>query len=369
MLQRNAWRRTAALTLSALLLTGALAGCGAKKPASTPADIGPVTATPPPNPNQKPPETKPPTPAPPAEKPDSRPAPKLPGAVGVMVENSPQARPQAGLDRADIVYELESEWGITRFLALFYREPADKIGPVRSARLGFYDIAIAHGIPYAHAGGNNDVLVALKNGHANLLNIDEINTCGGCFWRISERKAPHNLYTSTDLLVDQGKRTGFGLKPLGAYAESSAMPGGNPGTEVTFHWGGDTQRVTWSWNGKRYDRSQSSVPSNPSRPDDPHVMESGARISADTVVLLFTSYKWDQASQWGEGQNNITITGAGSGYLLRDGQMYPIAWKKPSREAHYTLTTADGKPAPLAYGQTWFEVLKSKEHVTKGLPQ
>ncbi len=352
-MQRYAWRRTAAISVCALLLTGALAGCGSKKPAS--GDVTPVTNTPPVTTNPEP--VKPPEPAKPV---DPRPAAKLPGAIGIMVENSFQSRPQAGLDKADLVYELEAEGGITRFLALYYRETAEKVGPVRSARMGFYDIAVAHGLPYAHAGGNNDVLKTLAQGHANLLNIDEINTCGGCFWRSNDRVAPHNLYTSTDRIVNKGKDAGFQLKPLAAYAEGAAMQGGKPVTEIAFHWGGDSMRASWTWNGKRYERFQESKP---------HVMESGAQIQADNVVMLFTSYKWDQAAQWGEGQNNISIVGSGSGYLFRDGQAWPITWKKPAREQHYTLTTADGAPVQLAYGQTWFEVLKSKDHVTKGLPE
>lgn len=131
---------------------------GVPAPVPAPAPISPVVAAP--------------------EPPPVKPQPKLPGVIGVMVENSFPSRPQVGLDKADLVYEMEAEYGITRFLALFHTEPAEKIGPVRSARLGFYNVAIAYGIPYAHAGGNNDVLIALKGGLHGLLDLDDIYTCG-----------------------------------------------------------------------------------------------------------------------------------------------------------------------------------------------
>src|SRR6185312_8758095 len=71
------------------------------------------------------------TPLPPIVPP---PGPSLPYPLAVMVENSPDARPQVGLDKADIVYEALAEGGISRFLALYLTQDAEAIGPVRSTR-------------------------------------------------------------------------------------------------------------------------------------------------------------------------------------------------------------------------------------------
>jgi len=352
--ERLTQRRSVALFLTLLVLIIVLAGCGtAKQEVSTvkgqePAPTPPTTATPT--------HTEPssPPPAPP------RPDPQLPGTIGIMVENSPESRPQAGLEKADIVYEMEAEGGITRFLAFFYRFSSEKVGPVRSARMGFYDIATAYGVPYAHAGGNYDVLVELKDRNRRLLNLDEILTCGPCFWRISARKAPHNLYTSTDRIVGRAKELGFGLKPLPPLTEGAAPAGGKPAHEIALHWGPRSQTVSWAWNGKRYERTES---------DTPHVMESGGRLQADNVIVLFTRFAWDGKAQDGEGQYNVSVVGSGSGFVYRDGQVYPLRWSKTAREEHYQLTTPEGSAVLLAPGQTWFEVLKAKEHVSSGLPE
>ena len=61
--------------------------------------------------------------------------------LAVMVENHPDARPQSGLSLADIVYETLAEGGITRFLAIYQSRDAGQIGPVRSAREYFAQIA------------------------------------------------------------------------------------------------------------------------------------------------------------------------------------------------------------------------------------
>lgn len=342
---RNPVRRILAATTT-FLLAGALAGCSAKSQSTAPA------------PSQPAPAAVEPKPAAPEPKPAPAAA-ALPGAVAVMVENSPQARPQAGLEQADLVYEMESEGGITRFLAFYFQNQAAKVGPVRSARMAFYDVATAYGAPYAHAGGNYDVLAVLGRNQKSILNVDEIYTAGESFWRTKDRTAPHNLYTSTDLLVKRAKGQQFTLKPLARFAEGDAPPGGKAVSAISFSWGPRTQGVEWTWNGKRWQRSHEG---------QPHVVESGSRVEADNVVLLFTRFSWDQRAQDGEGQYNVSIVGAGSGYLYRGGQSYAIKWSKPSREEHYNLTMPDGSRVPFAPGQTWVEVLKEKDHVVKGLP-
>ena len=346
-------RRPLAVILALFLLSGTLAGCGAKKATADP-EPAPVTEAPAPAPEVPPAPVAPPEP----EKPP-RPDPELPGAIAVMVENSFQARPQAGLDRASLVYELEAEYGISRFMAFFYDLKAERIGPVRSARLGFYDIAAAYGVPYGHAGGSEEALAILRQRNSPLLDLDEIYTCGHCFWRSKEREAPHNLYTSTALITGRAKDVGFAVMPLHRFTEGE-MPGGQPVSQIAFSWGPETQRVSWSWNGRRYERSQSG---------SPHVMEDGSLIQADNLVLIFTRYVWDPKAQPWSGLHRITVVGSGAGYLYRGGQAWPIAWSKSAREEHFSLSTPDGSPVQLAPGQTWVEVLKAKEHITAGNPE
>lgn len=225
--------------------------------------------------------------------------------------------------------------------------------------MGFYDIASAYGVPYGHAGGSEEALAMLRQRSSPLLDLDEIYTCGGCFWRSKEREAPHNLYTSTALVTGRAKEVGFGLAPLHRFPEGD-MQGGQAVSAVAFSWGPETQQVSWKWNGKRYERSQSGAP---------HRMEDGALIEADNLVLLFTRYVWDPKAQPWSGLHRITIVGSGAGYLYRDGHAWPIQWSKSARGEHFQFTTPDGAPVALAPGQTWVEVLKSKEHLTTGKPE
>lgn len=329
--------RKASLLLLLFLLI--LQGCG-KKPT-------PTTAPPPPDP---PTVTPPVVEAPPPEKPEPEPAvepePELIGALGVMVENSPGARPQAGLNQADIVYELETEYGITRFLSFYHTKHAAKIGPVRSARMGFYEIAKAYGLPYGHAGGNPDVLSTLALERI-IPDLDEIYTCGGCFWRSDDRVPPHNLYTSTELVTANAAERGIQPLPLHRFP-SGAITGGRPATQVRYSWGPETQDVAWEWDGKRYVRFQSGAP---------HMLEDGSAVTTDNLVLFWTRYVWVFKGEW---QHDVSIQGSGEGYLFRNGLVYPITWEKAGATEHYIFTLEDGSPALLSPGQSWVAVIKSE---------
>ena len=117
----------------------------------------------------------------------------------VIVENSTAARPQSGLSSADIIYETSAEGGIPRFIALFQQNQPDVIGPVRSVRPYFIDIAEDYNIPFAHCGGSEEALNEIQT-TSSLMSINEISN-SNYFWRSSDRVAPHNLYTSSTNLL------------------------------------------------------------------------------------------------------------------------------------------------------------------------
>src|SRR5205085_4871111 len=118
-------------------------------------------------------------------------------AVTVKIENSPPSRPQAGLDKADIVFEAVVEGGQTRFLAIFQSADADPAGPVRSVRPSDPAIVSPFGGIAAYSGGIQRFVDAMRA--TGLKNYDETSG-GSAFRRRSDKVAPHNLYTSTPAL-------------------------------------------------------------------------------------------------------------------------------------------------------------------------
>ncbi|GAF86264.1 unnamed protein product, partial [marine sediment metagenome] len=112
--------------------------------------------------------------------------------LSIMVENSEGARPQSGLDKANIVYEALAEGGITRFLAIYYDQDAEEVGPIRSARPYFVSKSLEHQAIYVHVGGSEEAYNFIKEEK-----IDDINEFVDFqpFWRSKDRDPPHNLYT------------------------------------------------------------------------------------------------------------------------------------------------------------------------------
>lgn len=118
--------------------------------------------------------------------------------IAVIIENLLEARPQAGLSRASLVYEAEAEGNITRFLTIFDSGvDIERIGPVRSARPYFIDWTAELSALFTHCGGSPQALAKIAK--ENIFDLNEFYQ-GGFFWRSGEREAPHNIYTSSDNL-------------------------------------------------------------------------------------------------------------------------------------------------------------------------
>ena len=114
--------------------------------------------------------------------------------TAVMVENSPEARPQSGLKDAGVVFEAVAEGGITRFVALYQEAQPDLIGPVRSIRPYFVEWAAGFDAGLAHVGGSELALKMVKSGDY-VVDLDQFKAPEGIFWRSEDRVAPHNMYT------------------------------------------------------------------------------------------------------------------------------------------------------------------------------
>lgn len=149
--------------------------------------------------------------------------------IMVMVENSPAARPQTGLDQADIVYEILAEGDITRFAAVYQSRSPEKIGPVRSIRPYYVEIGAGLDAYIVHAGWSQEAMNLIAS--RRLDHFDEVYGDGKYYWRDSGRKMPHNLYTSIERIrkgiADKRFRTAWnGPKPTFAHASGGTVATG-----------------------------------------------------------------------------------------------------------------------------------------------
>jgi len=264
-------------------------------------------------------------------------------AVAVTIDNAPGAWPQAGIDKADLVFEFPAEGGITRYLAVFWQQNAAKIGPVRSTRIYFDDVAAAYGWPLAHAGGNVDALNAIPK--LGIQNIDQIYGSGAYFWRATDRTAPHNLYTSTADLEKAVSKDGYKPAVIPAFTHGRAQGQATTGVEITYAdqpnvW---VYQVGWKYQNGHYQRSIDG---------NDVVTQSGASVRAQNVVIV-SAQEFSDPDPYTPGSIDFTLTN-GSGWLLQGGKSVPIHWTFSSG---FSFLLQNGQNAPFAKGNTWVEVV------------
>jgi hypothetical protein len=269
-------------------------------------------------------------------------------ALAIKVENSPEARPQAALNDADVVVEQPVEGGYTRFIAIFHCSDADRVGPVRSARTTDPNYLRQLGpTVFGYAGGVPSVGREVQRAG---LTDENYEVSVDAYVRDPARTAPHDLYTSTDALWHAGRAARARPTPLFVYASWDARAKRIGSAHLPYSSVAD---VRWTWN-RRADawlRAHGSIP---------HVLEDGSPVAATNVVIqivgVFDSQILDVA---GNPSPEVTLTGRGRAFVLLDGRMVVARWERETLDDVTTYRTKDGAEVTLRPGTTWVELVPS----------
>lgn len=270
--------------------------------------------------------------------------------VAVMLDNHSKARPQAGLSQAEVVYEFEVEGDFTRYMALFLINDPEIIGPVRSSRHYFVDRVMEYDGIYGHYGGSPQGYDRIRGNGVD--NIDGMALEGSTYYRNKKvgKKAPHNAYTSMELLRSRGEEYGYTFEEQAKGFDFSTEDThtGEVCTEFNVLYK-DWVKYVYNEGTGSYDRfikDKATVDEN-----------NDVGISPKNIILQVAGQKViDKA-----GHLDVYHVGNGEGYLVKGGRVYPILWEKATQKAPTVFTYADGQPITLIPGQTWIEVIKSSE--------
>ena len=273
-------------------------------------------------------------------------------ALAIKVENLPEARPQYGLDTADIVYEEPVEGGITRFIVIYQCRDANRVEPVRSARTTDPAILVQYGTPvfgYADAAGY------VLNEVARVAAIDDVNwqKVPNAYQHDSSRTAPHDLYTSTKALYKAAKKGLRPPEPVFTYAEE--FPGVKARKARDAHlYFSDYSDVRWKWKpaaGGSWLRYHGAAK---------HVVADDGQVRADNVLVQVVDLKNSKhLDPAGNPVPEVQLTGTGKAFLLRDGQMITGKWARSPAENATHFTTRSGQDFVLKPGTTWIELYPS----------
>ncbi len=311
----------------------------------------------------------------------------------VMIENHQDARPVAGLNNADIVYEAVAEGGITRFGAVFYCSQAKdiKIAPVRSARVYFVRWAAEYGQEpvYVHVGGAHcdprtkegclnggkaDALGLIRKlGWQGINDLNQFSVGFPTFYRDINRLGhpiaiEHTMTTSTYRLwkylatkrhltnVDEeGVPWNKGFRPWKWQADSN-VPEGNV-KEISYsYWPGySAYDEKWVYVGgeyQRYNGGKISVDYNTKKP-----------ITTKNLVVLFA--RESRANDGYPGNVHLVYQNIGTGKALifYKGQVIKANWKKKDINSRTIFTDNQGKEIKFVAGKIWISMLPSGNKV------
>lgn len=270
--------------------------------------------------------------------------------LAVMVENHTQARPQAGIDKASVVYETIAEGGITRFMLVYGCYDADKVGPVRSARTYFIDWAEEYNAFYAHAGGAQNALTKIVDD-----NVLDLNHNSTAFWRQNDGRAlEHTLYTTTPKLYQYAQDKGYDVNSSSFTAfkfKDDAAETARPTEEKTYdvNFSSALYNVQWKYNPTtntylRYLAGQ------------PHKDEvTDKQLEAKNVVIA--TYTRRAVESGGKTVYDMTTIGSGEAKILMDGVVITGTWKKEKAGQRTLFYDGNGKEIKFNAGQTWIEAI------------
>ena len=271
-------------------------------------------------------------------------------ALNIKIDNVPAARPQAGVDAADVVYEEIVEGGLTRLMAVYQSTDSDDIGPVRSVRPTDPALAAPFGGVFGFSGGSErfDALIREVAGLTAVSPGDD----GSAFVEHGPHTGDHTTYTWTAALYakappDAGPPPAF--SPFLPVGQPFAPAGAAPATGIRLVVG--TQPVGFDFDAA----SKTWLRTNRGSPD---LLQNGTQVSASNVIVQYVPYEpvAGATDTTGAQVYEARVVGTGEALILSDGKVLNGRWSKSSPSAMTTYTDAAGAPVALTPGRTWVEL-------------
>ncbi|MGM9928331.1 MAG: DUF3048 domain-containing protein [Bacillus sp. (in: firmicutes)] len=268
-------------------------------------------------------------------------------AVAVMINNHPDARPQSGLQKADVVYEMLAEGNVTRFLAVYQSEHPERVGPVRSARDYYIEIAKGLNSLYVCHGYSPEAKELLEDNYVDSLN--GLFYDGTLFKRDSSRKAPHNSYISFSNIEKGAEEKGYDMTimpPSFSFLSEDEREdlAGEDTSLITIEYGSDLFDVTYE-----YDEAE-EVYTRTVDGEQTLDQDTGEQVAINNVIVIEAPHEVID----NEGRRDIDFSEGGSAYLLQKGKWNRIQWQFVDK---VFIFMKDGMEIEFVPGKTWINII------------
>jgi hypothetical protein len=274
------------------------------------------------------------------------PSPITTPALSAKVDNHPDARPQFGLERSDIVFEELVEGGLTRYVAIWQSDVPDEVGPVRSIRPMDPDIISPFGGIVAYSGGQYRFVQAMEaSGVYNAIHgqSDTEDT----FYRTEFKDSPHDVIVRAPLVIGQHLDLAAPAQQFPHsldIASSTAALEGGPVAAISLVIG-DAATPSWAWDAARQQWVRFMTGGAPDTD------AAGVQLGAVNVVVMRIDVTWDYDIPKSE------LVGAGEAWISTGGATIHGSWSKGSAADRIRILDDHGVPVRLAPGNTWIELV------------
>lgn len=278
--------------------------------------------------------------------------------IAVMIDNHSDAWPQSGLQDAYMVYEIVVEGGETRLMALFKGANVEKIGPVRSARHYFIDYAMENDAIYVHFGQSPQAESDIKKYSIN--DINGIAEDGTTFWRVKDKKAPHNAVTSTENLLKSAKSKKFKTTSsetsiLNYVTDEINLEDGEEAKSVTIpHSTLQTVKYVYNEEEKVYER----YARNKQQTD----WTSGNAITTKNIIITFCD-NYTLTDSENKGRQGLKNIGTFDGYYITNGRAIKIKCIKNARDEKTIYKDLAGNTIEVNDGNTFVNICPINSNV------
>ena len=274
--------------------------------------------------------------------------------IGIKNDNNVRARPQSGPQNADAVFEVLVEGGMTRFINIFYESDTSYHGPIRSARPTDPTVLRPLDGVLVASGATGGLIPEILD-----MGVPVITDRRPEYFRISSRKAPHNLYADTyklkSLAIAKGYKKSENPQPL--------FPWGNPnistwanGKNIKLKFSSQTS-TTWTWNGSNYVRTYyDAYRGSSSGIAHSWINEDGStgEIAFKTVIALFCE-PYVHPLQL----PSVKTVGEGRAVIMHGGKMMDVRWKRGSNLDPFHIVDSNGNTMYIPAGKPWISLVPS----------
>ena len=284
--------------------------------------------------------------------------------IAVMIDNHNDAWPQAGLQKAYMVYEIVVEGGETRLMALFKGAEVEKIGPVRSARHYFIDYAMENDAMYVHFGWSPQAQSDIAK--YSIANINGIAEDGVTFWRVKDKYAPHNAVTSTEKILQSAKNKNYRLTSieesvLNYVTDEVNLENGQGAISVTIpHSTLQTVKYEYDEENKVYKRY--------ARKKEQKDWDSGEAITTKNIIITFCD-NYTLSDSENKGRQGLKNIGTFNGYYITNGKAIQIKCIKEARDEKTIYQDLEGNVINVNDGNTFVNICPTSAKVVIEAPQ